>query len=251
MLKAEIIETVDGTFVVLPNDTLGQHLKRGERWEPHFTKIVQGLLNPGDTAVDIGANIGCNTISMAHAVGEKGRVFAFEPLRITFQQLCANIILNGFENVFTHQIAVGSGDNLLVSMVAVDYHTPDINIMNTCVGVGGDEVMMMTLDSFQLSGVTLLKIDVQGCELLVLQGSMKTIERNRPVIFIEIEEPQLRHANTSSEEVMMHLLKMNYNLIWLKGDSLCDWMAVPREREDVLTRVKSLIESEYEMFYAP
>src|SRR5579862_896137 len=65
-----------------------------------FKQVVQ----PGDTVLEIGANIGSHTVFFAKAVGREGTVQAFEPQRLIFQTLCANIALNNLENVKTYQV---------------------------------------------------------------------------------------------------------------------------------------------------
>ncbi|HMO16921.1 MAG TPA: FkbM family methyltransferase [Oligoflexia bacterium] len=251
MIKTVLTENSDGKFIVIENDTLGQHLLRGELWEPHFKKIAETILCPGDTAIDVGANIGYNSVIMGKLTGDLGRVYAFEPLRITFQELCGNIIINGLDNVFTENVAIGHVDNVTISMVAVDYNEKDINIMNSCVGSGGDIVKMRTLDSYAFDKVKFLKVDVQGCELAVLKGSRETLSRCRPVVFIEIEEDQLKNQNTSSEAVMFELMSQGYDLLWNDQLSLFDWVGVPIENPEILELVKASMGESCQLFRHP
>ena len=60
-----------------------------------FGQIVQ----PGQVVVEVGANIGAHTVFLAHRSGPAARVLAFEPQRIVFQTLCANLALNSITNV--------------------------------------------------------------------------------------------------------------------------------------------------------
>lgn len=251
MITTCVVENPDGKFIVIENDTLGQHLLRGERWEEHFTRLVQAVVRPGDVAVDVGANIGYNAVVVGKAVGDAGAVFAFEPLRVTYQQLCGNVVLNGLTNVRAFNCALGNADRVVVSMVPVDYNETGINIMNSTLGVGGEHVEMRTLDSFALQRLDLLKIDVQGCELVVLKGASETIKRCRPLISIEIEEPQARHHNTSSQEIMFTTMGMGYNLLWNQSVALYDWIAVPTERADLLSRVQDIMGAGTEVFMCP
>ena len=69
--------------------------------------LFRQVLHPGMTAVEVGANIGAHTLFIAQCVGPRGRVLAFEPQRIIFQILCANLALNGIEHVDAHWAAVG------------------------------------------------------------------------------------------------------------------------------------------------
>ena len=61
--------------------------------------VFRGFVKPGDTALDIGANIGSLTVPMSHFVGDKGRVYAVELHIDTYHALCANLALNGIRNV--------------------------------------------------------------------------------------------------------------------------------------------------------
>ncbi len=234
-LRTIVVENEDGKFLVLENDVLGQHLLRGERWEPRYTRILPLLLPKGGTAVDVGACIGYTSVIMARAVGPLGKVISFEPLRLAFQQLCGTIALNGLTNVYPHNFALGHADGVTVSMVPVDYHEEGVNVMNSCVGTGGDLVVMRTLDSFELNNISVLKVDVQGCELYVVRGAEATIRRNRPYILIEIEEPQLRHQNSSSADLMVHLFTHDYILLRLIEGFSCDYICVPAEKRDVIS----------------
>jgi len=232
-----LAENEDGKFFVLPNDVLGQHLLRGQRWEPYYTRVLPFVLPQGSTAIDVGASIGYTSVVMAKTVGPSGNVFAFEPLQIVFEQLRNNINLNGLTNIYPSNLAIGHADEVTVSMVAVDYNEKDINTMNTCIGIGGDFVKMKTLDSFNFTDVSLLKIDVQGCEPYVLRGAASTIERNRPVLFLEIEEPQLVTQNSSSVELIMQVLALDYILVKIVEGFVCDHICVPREKRQMLPSI--------------
>jgi FkbM family methyltransferase len=174
---------------------------------------------------------------MAKAAGPSGHVIAFEPLNLVFNQMCENINLNGLTNVRPYNLALGHADNVTVSMVPVNYDEDDVNIMNTCVGVGGDLVQMRTLDSFELSNVSLLKIDVQGLEPFVLKGAESTIARNRPFILLEIEEPQLKAQNITPAQVIAQVLFDRYIMLRLLGKYLCDYVCVPKEKEFVIPAI--------------
>src|SRR5262245_11408475 len=65
------------------------------------------LICAGDTVVEVGANIGAHTVFLSRMVGETGKVYAFEPQRIVFQTLCANVALNSLTNVHCFHSAVG------------------------------------------------------------------------------------------------------------------------------------------------
>ncbi len=229
-LRSRVAENADGKFIVLENDGIGGRVIKGDRWEPHFSRIIEGLPLEGTVALDIGANIGCNSVVLAKALGLTGVLVAFEPQRIPYQQLCGNIVLNGLFNVVAYNNAVGDEDGKIVELDAVDYFAPFVNIGDTKIGRGGDRVEMRSIDSLNITNLSFMKIDVQGSELAVLRGAANTIMRERPLIFIEIEEVQCAKFSYSGVEIIKTLLQMEYALIHIKNDYPVDYLCVPREK---------------------
>ena len=246
-LPSEIVENVDGRFLILPNDGIGGHLKRGDRWEPHFTRLVQHVLPRGATVIDAGANLGHHSVVMAKVVGPTGLVIAIEPQRIVFQQLCANAFLNGLTNVHAFQWALGAAPNGVVHLNPVDYFAPWVNIGDTRVGAGGETVSVGTLDAFQALPVSFIKLDVQGSELAALRGGSEIIRTHRPLLFLEVEEPHLRAMGTDSRELVQHLLSLRYVLLKIKNDYPVDHLCVPSEKRHLLPHCIALLDSDYEV----
>ena len=220
----------DGTFVVLENDGIGSDLLAGKRWEPHFASFLSAINIVGTTAIDIGANIGCNTVHLARAVGPTGTVVAFEPQRIPFQQLCGSVILSGYPNVVAYQLAVGDKAQV-IELEPVDFFATHVNVGNAGIGVGGETATMVTLDSLNVANVSLIKLDIQGAEVIALRGARGTIEREQPLIFLEIEEPQLRDRGTTPAELIGLVFSLGYVLIHIKSDYPVDFIALPHERK--------------------
>lgn len=179
----------------------GHILKTGTPFSPHLLGPLLDLitLRPGSTVVDVGANIGSFTIFFAAATGPQGRVYSFEPQRKMFQVLSANAITNGLLNVYPQHVAL----SFSASSVAMSSQVPDgqaagdnihtaeregkaVNYGGMSLGKGGETVRSATLDSYNLTGVSLIKIDVQGAEQLVVYGARDTIRRNLPVVVYEM-----------------------------------------------------------------
>src|SRR3954468_25099344 len=89
----------------LKSKLLGAMLERYGEYSESQVDIFRQQLRPGMTVVEVGANIGAQTLAFAQAVGSEGRVMAFEPRRSIFQLLCANLALNGIDNVEAHWLA--------------------------------------------------------------------------------------------------------------------------------------------------
>lgn len=172
-------------------------------FEPYETRLLQELLNPGDTFVDVGAHIGWFTTIAARRVGEAGQVVAFEPYEANAVMLRENLAQNDCTNVQVVEMALGSQLGTLTlargggdsgGVTAVDWHSLR--------GSPRVEVPVTTLDHVagDLGIVALMKIDVEGWESHVLRGAAKMLSRTRSVL-IEINRPALAKAGSSPEEL--------------------------------------------------
>lgn len=181
---------------------VGDQLITDGHWMPQETQLLVGLLQPGDVAVDAGANIGGFAMPLSRAVGPMGELHAFEPFRLLFQLLTANCVLNGLRSCITHNKGLGSvatrkvlrmpGLNAIgnpskmyvADSVASEMHiTYDIQHQET--------VEVIRLDDLTLPKLNLIKIDVESMELELLIGAQDTLKRCRPVIYVEDSEGDL------------------------------------------------------------
>jgi FkbM family methyltransferase len=145
--------------------------------------------------LDIGANLGSYCIPLAKKYPDI-KFHAFEPQRIVSYQLCANVIINGLENVYAYELAL-SNESTSLELTTPDYATEgnigafSINdevraneyecpTVNTT-----DRIDVTLLDWLNFDNIRLLKIDVEGHELEVIQGGIETIKKNNypPIIF--------------------------------------------------------------------
>lgn len=230
-----IVTAKAGRFLIFEHDALGKVLLTKGDFEPHFLQTVRQVVRPGDLCLDLGANLGYHSVTLARLTGPTGTVLAFEPQRVIFQQLCGNAFLNGLRNIHVFNAAVGAADGM-VQMDAVDYDQGQVNIGCTKVGQGGDSAPMMRLDSLKLAAVKFIKLDIQGCEEGFLTGATATIAQSRPVMFVEIEEYLLRCFGSSSEQLINRLLAMDYVLVRIMNDYPCDHLAVPAEQAHLIPR---------------
>ena len=146
-------------------------------------------LAPGDTAVDVGANIGVHTLAMARAVGS-GRVVACEPSPPVLERLRANLDLNGYAHVTVAPVAVSDqpGEVSLALPGAGESNQGTARVTRE---PGGTTVNVpaVTVDSLVesegLDRVALIKVDVEGLDAAVLQGAAGTLARWRPRLVFE------------------------------------------------------------------
>jgi FkbM family methyltransferase len=237
---SEIYKNEDGTFIIFPNDAIAQHIKAGKLWEKHFRDVINVFVSSGDVVADIGANFGYNAILMGKQIGPKGMLVAFEPQRIVYQQLNGNLILNNIFNAITFQAALGDGTQTITTMKSVDYDSNWVNIGDTSIGEGGENVSVYTLDQIELEKLNFIKIDVQGYELFMLQGAKNTLKQFQPDLFIEIEPHQLIKFNINEDQLIDYIKSFGYKMFKINNEYPCDHICTINNLEKIETLKKVL-----------
>jgi FkbM family methyltransferase len=180
----------------------------GEFARPEVEFLGEQL--PADGVMyDIGANLGTVAIPIAR-YRPKARIYAFEAQQGIHKLLSRNVGLNGLTNVQTFPWAVGEIDG------SVDFPAPPLTSVGNFGGVGRDAKISMTapvpmkrLDSLEgMPPPNLLKIDVEGFDLEVVQGGLELLRKHKPVVFYE----SLRPAKTAELNALM--LAEGYRLFW-------------------------------------
>jgi FkbM family methyltransferase len=228
------VPEVGDFFVDTTDDLIKASLCKGEMWESWNHELLEEYTEPGTTVIDVGAHIGTHTIVMSRMVGADGRVYAFEPQKKVFRELVSNLRLNGIDNVVPLRYAVGAEAGI-IEMDPIW----DKNEAATAVGKGGDQAELRTIDSFDFSNVSLIKIDVEGYEGYVLDGSEKTIRTWRPAIIIEIKggEPSSTVSSPlpspkDNENVSMVLGRLETWGYTAKRTNWHDYLALPDDSAD-------------------
>jgi FkbM family methyltransferase len=177
-------------------------------WAKAESDLFASILRPGAVVLDVGANIGVHTVFFSKAVGPGGQVVAFEPQRLVYQSLCANLAINSLTNVDALNVGVGASCGAL-SLPRLDYTTgQNFGGISLAADQNGDEVSVATLDSLGLSSVYFIKVDVEGMELEVLRGGEALITNSRPILYVENAEESRSHA------LIEYLLSIDYHLYW-------------------------------------
>ena len=175
------------------------------RHEGHFERaeleLVEAFLEPGAVAVDVGANIGHFTVTMARAVGGAGRVHAFEPSAESARRLRRSLELNGRENVTVNEAALAAeaGTRVLYGYgpgTASWSTLAPRQIPGTAEAARQAEVAAETLDDYAertgIERIDVLKIDVEGGELDVLRGAERLFAaRAVALVLVEVSDETL------------------------------------------------------------
>ncbi|MFZ0944010.1 MAG: FkbM family methyltransferase [Syntrophobacteraceae bacterium] len=203
-----VMPTEFGTVIVNHNDQGLPDARYGVFWQLSQTGTLEAeqmelirksvsLCLPDPVVLDIGANIGIVSLSIANSV-QGAKIFAFEPQRIIFQMLAGNMALNSIENVFCFHLAVGD-TNGHIPIPKIDYGSmasfgslefgrttqSDAGQNARLAGPDVEMVQIVTIDSLGFQRVDFMKIDVEGMEVAVLDGARGTITANKPILCVE------------------------------------------------------------------
>lgn len=178
------------------------------------TWLCEALLRPGDTAVDIGANLGAVTLAMGKRVGVRGQVVAFEPIPRTASFLQRSIAANSSLPITLIPSAVGDSDGYVTMHISLD-HSGRSSVVR-----GGDDAQKVLVPAVEASGaltslgpIRLVKIDVEGYEPFVLRG-MRRVLRENPPAFI-LFECQADPTQTMRHESVRLLQEHGYQIMWI------------------------------------
>jgi FkbM family methyltransferase len=220
-----------GVWVLEGDTIISDQVEREGRldFDPLLPHVLP-LIRPGDTVLDVGAFIGDHTVAYAHAVGKAGKVIAYEPNPTAFQCLVHNT--EKFGNVFTFRTALSCGREE-VKLTQLDNAAS--NYINKEIGT---PVHTRALDEdMSLFGeLQLIKIDVEGYEVKVLEGAEKLIEKFQPQMVIEINEIAMQRQAAIPQDIVDWLAWHGYSSKILhrhKDAPFYDILALPRTPPEI------------------
>lgn len=194
----------------------------GGTFEPNEFVFLGQILKPGMTVLDIGANEGLYTLFSARRVGETGRVVAFEPSSRERGKLQQNVARNRLGNVTVVPAAVGSSEGTAALQIASGVHsghnTLGALVYHDAPAVGVEHVSVERLDSVMdrlgVAKVDVIKIDVEGAEMHVLDGGRRTLIAHRPVLLVEANDEALRAQGASNDALLAFLRdELDYSIL--------------------------------------
>ncbi|MFH5923539.1 FkbM family methyltransferase [Roseomonas xinghualingensis] len=199
-----LVRTPEGFLLTPAEDAalLASLHESGGRLEPGTVSVMQALLQEGDLAVDVGANIGLTVLPAAQRVGPEGHVIAIEPASRVGRLLQRSLGLNGLsERVTLHLCAAGeAAGTAQLHLAAITGHS---SLLDLPEAAGAEEVAVRTVDELVEPGrrVRLAKIDAEGFEPQVWRGMRRVIaESPELAVLVEFGPEHLRRAGLSVEE---------------------------------------------------
>lgn len=204
-------------------------------------ELFSTILEPGHVIIDVGANSGLYSIFYSKLVGEQGKVYAFEPGKDTYSILQENLKLNNCKNVLTYNFAL-SNKKSKVEMVSFNHKDLKLQSWDSFkyikeIAPDKMDADSSTMNAFRLDDleefntipkIDCIKIDVEGAELLVLQGSANTIVKHKPIIIFELSGEWTNRFNYKPYQVLIFLNKLGYEM---EEYDFQQWIAKPLIRD--------------------
>jgi len=200
-------------------DGIGQQLLFQSSYEKYTTILFKELVAEGMNVIDIGANIGYYTLLAAKLVGERGKVFAFEPEPRNYALLLRNVEVNGYKNIIPLQKAVSSKSGkakLFLDKVESGAHSIYKVRKNNTEAIMVDAVSLDGFFEGKKCPIDIVKVDVEGAEMTILLGMTKIVNNNNDLkIFTEFWPPGLQGSGFSAQEYWDKIIECGFKYIYL------------------------------------
>ena len=192
---------IGDNFIYIP-DYPKDHIQRiivetNNFYEISDLKYLDKYLNKESVVLDIGANIGNHTVYWGKVANVK-KVYSFEPIKSTFEKLKINVEINKLEDkVRIYNYGVGE----LYSKANIDNYD-ESNCGASTIAISQDgNIEIITIDSLNIEDkISLMKIDTEGFELGVLKGSVETIKKHKPIVYVEVDSDNLSEVEAFFEK---------------------------------------------------
>lgn len=188
-------------------------------FEPQVIAVLRDLLKPGDTVLDVGANIGFHTLECWRSVGKEGRVISIEAIPDHAQAILQNLKQNDLPTDFIINVAVGDHDGEVSLGMPIGGNQ---GMFGIGAGISEFTVPMRRIDDLlcDVCSIALIKMDIEGSELGALRGASETIRIHRPAIVIELNDPALARCGATSRQVVNFLTTAGYRGQTITRDGL-------------------------------
>ena len=208
--------------------------------EPEMARLIKRLVRPGHTCLDVGANVGTHTLLMAFAAGAAGRVISLEPHPDLRQRLAENVALNGLDSVTLVPAALSDADGeATLYTFADDMFNRGCSSLRPTVETKC-EMTIRTLTGrtltaqAQIDRCDLIKIDVEGHELVALRQLADLIELHRPVLLFEYGVNYWQAHDAALADALALARGWGYVLFTVKDDVTCPLVEDPTSNCDIL-----------------
>lgn len=247
--EIDLLDVASGKYLTFRTDVgVGQMLRSTGAFEPLLSQIAALVhrRRGGGMLLDIGANIGTFCIPVARATGCE--VHAFDAQRIVSQLLAGNFVLNGIGTAHVHHVALGAPGHAQRLQIAIPnyarkgnfgaFSTQDgiyrkVSVERMADSGETEEVPVRTLDSYAIEDAFLVKVDVEGAELQVLQGAVETLrESNFPPLIFEAWRDDWWSAER--EQLLAFVRELGYEVTQIDENYFAQHRGTPAEERVVV-----------------
>ncbi|WP_339745385.1 FkbM family methyltransferase [uncultured Maricaulis sp.] len=218
MSQVAFYATRHGLFAHYESDAcIGASLRQYGEWAESEISQIRQYLKSGSFVIDVGANVGTHSVAFAQHVGSEGFVISVEAQPEVHVLLASNIVMNQMQGrVVALNALASSKQNVSPYVASPDKNSENFGAESFTVereAVVSKRAVMTSLpviriDDMNLIRCDLIKIDVEGMELDVLNGSVETIKRHNPIIYFE------QNSDRNFAEIHSMLNKIGYKLYW-------------------------------------
>lgn len=203
------------------NDVVANTIINNEIFEREVVELAAQYIKPGSVVLDLGANFGQMSILFSNMVGENGKVYSFDADDWVYEILCKNINANEKQGtIIPHFGALHNKPGEILIFPEQDFKEYEAY---GAYGIDytakkGREVRSITIDSLNIQEpVSFIKIDIQGGDLLAMQGAVNTIEKNKCPILFEYEYHFEEKYNLCFQEYVDFVRSIEYKFHKVKS----------------------------------
>ena len=200
MISTTTLTMIDDVRIVVPDslDLITPYVLCEQLdWFEDEIKFLRHVLQPGQKVIDIGANYGVYTLSMAQTVGPSGHVWAFEPASSTASLLSGGIAANGFTQITLERSALSSIRG--TAQLFLSQHSELNSLEQGLPSAVSETVSVVTLDdrmeTYGWRDIDFVKIDAEGEEANILKGGQRFFAELSPLIQYEVKASTSHHLN--------------------------------------------------------
>jgi len=219
-------------FLPLKDDHVYEAMKTELGFEENEIAFLNAFLSPGNIFWDVGANFGLYTLLSSRRIGNSGHILAIEPDPRNYTRLCVNLALNGLWRVKTRRLALGDRNAPCVEFISCSQGAySGLKVGDVPGSIRHVRVRQTTLDTLAEKlgwpDVNLMKMDVEGAELLVLKGGERFFGHYpRPVVMCEFSDRRTIAFGYPALEIYEWLTQKDYVVFQITGSGCVTPMAV-------------------------
>jgi len=201
--------------------------------------LLNKILSNGMNVIDVGANIGLYSLLFCKKIGDKGKVFSFEPSPETFFRLKQNVNLNQFKNIKMYNIGLSDRKTKSKFYLCEDEAYSSLGTKPMMPIINEIEIELTTIDEFlkkeNIKNVDIIKIDTEGADYLVLKGAEKLLASEKaPILFCEYNRAVEGGFLHKTKDMYDYLVKMGYEIFEIKKGKLLKFDIISSVGSDII-----------------